>query len=106
VRASDAAITVLEVDGQSDRVSDAVAAPSRTNAGFDGSKRLAVSVSRFEPSGDELLPDGGKVSLLCSKEIDALTSSDLRERKEKGEKKETRQRWQQGREQNERRTLV
>lgn len=47
---SHTAVPVLEVDGEADRVADAVAAPCRADAGLDGTETLAVSVAGLEAS--------------------------------------------------------
>ena len=77
MRRSNSLVTSLELNGESDRVSNSVSAPRGSNARLDRSKRLSVGVSRLESSGDEGGPDVGEIMSLRSEEIDSLTTGDL-----------------------------
>lgn len=72
VRRSDSLVSVLELDGESDRVPNTVPTPVSTDARLDRSKRLSVGMTRLEASSDQLPPDGGKVLLASSKQVDPL----------------------------------
>jgi hypothetical protein len=61
-----------------DRVTDAVPTPCSPDTALDRAQRLAICMTRLEPSIGELLPDVRQVSLLSTKEVDALSTSDLR----------------------------
>ncbi len=78
VRRADAAIALLDADGEADRVLHAVAAPGRADAALHRAQRLAVGVAALEAGGDQLLPDVGKLLHLRAEQIDALAAGDLR----------------------------
>ena len=77
VRRSNSFVTLLQLNGERDRISDSISTPGSSDARLDRSKRLSVGGSRFESSLVQSLPDIGEIGLLSSKEIDSLTSSHL-----------------------------
>ena len=56
VRGADAAVALLDADGEADGVLHAVAAPGRADAALHRAQRLAIGVAAFEAGGDRLLP--------------------------------------------------
>lgn len=74
MRRPHATVSVLEVDGESDRISNTVSAPGRAHARLYRPQTLAVGLTTLETSGDEATPDVGKVLLLSAEEVDTLTT--------------------------------
>src|SRR5665213_1760023 len=77
VRGTQALVTVLELDRESNAILHTVAAPARTHTGFDGTQGLAVSVTGFEAGRDQLFPDQRQLVHLGAQQVDALTAGDF-----------------------------
>jgi hypothetical protein len=77
VRRVEALHPALELDPESDRVAEPVAAEVRADAGLDGAHRLGVGVTGGHP---ELLPDRRQLFLAHAEQVDALPTRDLHHR--------------------------
>src|SRR6185312_6858405 len=77
MRGADAAVTLLDLDGEGHAVVEAKAAPGAANAAFDGAKRFTIGVTAFEAGVDKFFPDGRQVADVGAEEVDALAAGDL-----------------------------
>ena len=77
VRRADAAIALLDADGEADGVLHAVAAPGRADAALHRAQGLAIGVAALHAGGDHLFPDVGQLLHLRAEQIDALAAGDL-----------------------------
>mmetsp|Transcript_21805 Transcript_21805/g.64289 ORF Transcript_21805/g.64289 Transcript_21805/m.64289 type:complete len:742 (+) Transcript_21805:219-2444(+) len=77
VRGADALVSILDPYGEADRILNAVAAPRRSDARFDGAEGLPVRVSALESGVAQILPNVGELMLRRAEEIDPLPSRNL-----------------------------
>ena len=77
VRRAQALVAILEIDGETDAVLHAVAAPGGAHAALHGAQRLAVGMAGFEAGVDELVPDERQLVHLRAEQVDALAAGDL-----------------------------
>ncbi len=70
-------VAVLELDGETDGILHAVAAPGGAHAALHRAQRLAIGVSGFEARRDQFAPDRRQLVDLRTEQVDALPAGDL-----------------------------
>ncbi|MND98740.1 hypothetical protein D3C80_911040 [compost metagenome] len=70
-------VSMLQRHGQARGILHAVAAPGRTDAGFDGTQRFPVGVPGLKSGFDHRLPDLRQLLQRCAKQVDALTAGNF-----------------------------
>ncbi len=78
VRRAEALVTILQADGEADRVLHAEAAPGAPDAGLHRAQRFPVGVSGLEACGDEVVPDVRQLVEPRAEEVHPLCAGDFR----------------------------
>src|SRR6185437_605144 len=78
VRRTNALVTILDADGEADRILHAITTPRCTDATLHRAQCLAVSVAALEAGANQFLPDVRQQMHGGTEQIDALATGDFR----------------------------